>query len=117
MQLARLLERTLRAGLIRLADDFDLAEDALQEACARALEAWPRRGLPDNAGPWLNTVARRIVLDRIRRDRLVPLSEDFDPPDDAGDINRDVVEVSIPDDRLRLLFTCRHPAIAPEHAG
>ena len=122
MQLARLLERTLRAdgarlraGLIRLARDFDTAEDALQEACARALVVWRRNGVPDNPGAWLNTVARRLVLDGFRRDRMRPLPEGFDLPDEHEQPD-DGAEQPIADDRLRLLFTCCHPAIAPEHS-
>ena len=122
MQFARLLERTLRAdgarlraGLIRLARDFDTAEDALQEACARALVVWRRNGVPDNPGAWLNTVARRLVLDGFRRDRMRPLPEGFDLPDEHEQPD-DGAEQPIADDRLRLLFTCCHPAIAPEHS-
>lgn len=94
------------ATLIRLTRDIDLAEDALQDASIEALRAWTE-GVPDNPGAWLTTVARRKALDRVRREarrrdkeseaaRLV----DDDPP--PGD------------DRLRLLFTCCHPALAPE---
>jgi RNA polymerase sigma-70 factor (ECF subfamily) len=101
----------LLAGLIRLAGDFEHAEDALQEACARALVAWPRDGMPDQPGAWLNTVARRIALDRLRRDRHVAMvgdivAEESEPePDNPSGVE---------DDRLRLLFTCCHPALAPE---
>jgi RNA polymerase sigma-70 factor (ECF subfamily) len=101
--------RRVLAGLIRLTGDFDAAEDALQEAFARALAAWPREGVPANPGAWLNTVARRIAIDRLRRKSLVPLPEGLEaeapePEDDHA----------IEDDRLRLLFTCCHPALAPE---
>jgi RNA polymerase sigma-70 factor (ECF subfamily) len=101
--------RRVLAGLIRLTGDFDAAEDALQEAFARALAAWPREGVPANPGAWLNTVARRIAIDRLRRKPLVPLPEGLEaeapePEDDHA----------IEDDRLRLLFTCCHPALAPE---
>jgi RNA polymerase sigma-70 factor, ECF subfamily len=120
MQLGRILERPLResgarlrAGLIRLCGDFDTAEDALQEACARALVAWPRDGLPANPGAWLNTVSRRIALDRLRRDRFAPLPDDLE---DEADTPWDDPAHGIDDDRLRLLFTCCHPALAPEHS-
>jgi RNA polymerase sigma-70 factor (ECF subfamily) len=116
LTLDEILERSVRddgrrvlAGLIRLTGDFDAAEDALQEACARALTAWRETGVPANPGGWLNTVARRAAIDRMRRDRLVGLPDEIeaepavfeDPP-------------AIEDDRLRLLFTCCHPALAPE---
>ncbi len=120
MHLGRILDRTLResgarlrAGLIRLCGDFDAAEDALQEACARALVAWPRDGLPTSPGAWLNTVARRIAIDRMRRDRHVPLPDDIEA--DADDPWPDNPS-GIDDDRLRLLFTCCHPALAPEQS-
>jgi len=96
--------------------DFDLAEEAVQDAFVRALEVWPAQGLPDNPGAWITTVARNKALDRIRRasrledkvrelEALVPQAHEDDmlPPDS-----------SIPDDRLRLIFTCCHPALAPE---
>ena len=76
MFLARIIEEVVRtdgrrvlAGLIRLTGDFDAAEDALQEAYVRALEAWARDGLPENPGAWLNTVSRRVAIDRMRRER------------------------------------------------
>ena len=101
--------RRVLAGLIRLTGDFDVAEDALQEALTRALVVWPRDGMPSNPGAWLNTVARRVALDRIRRDRHVPLETDIEaPPFELVD------PPPIEDDRLRLLFTCCHPAIAPD---
>jgi len=99
------------AGLIRLAGDFDAAEDALQEAYARALAVWARDGVPDNPAAWLNTVSRRIALDRLRRNRTTSLPDDLEAPqpelepeDPSG----------IEDDRLRLLFTCCHPALSPQ---
>lgn len=82
MHLARIIERVVRtdgrrvlATLIRLTGDFDAAEDALQEAYARALTAWRDEGIPDNPAAWLSTVARRIAIDRMRRERSVPLEE------------------------------------------
>jgi RNA polymerase sigma-70 factor (ECF subfamily) len=107
-KVARTDGRRVLAGLIRLTGDFDAAEDALQEAYARALVVWARDGLPDNAGAWLNTVSRRAAIDRFRRDRSTVLPEHLEaasaPPE----------EVPIADDRLRLLFVCCHPALAPE---
>jgi RNA polymerase sigma-70 factor (ECF subfamily) len=119
MWLTRIVEDVVRndgarvlAGLIRLAGDFETAEDALQEAYARALVAWPRDGIPEKPAAWLNTVSRRIVLDRLRRD---PRSTAL--PEELAIAAPDVViddESGIDDDRLRLLFTCCHPALAPE---
>jgi RNA polymerase sigma-70 factor (ECF subfamily) len=103
------------AGLIRFTGDFDLAEDALQDAFARALVAWSRDGLPDNPGAWLATAARRRALDLIRRrntraaGELIDLSELLEEAD-AGPVAISGVE----DDRLRLLFTCCHPALAQQ---
>jgi RNA polymerase sigma-70 factor (ECF subfamily) len=111
------LERVFReeyarvvATLIRDLRDIDLAEDALQDALATALEAWPRTGVPDNPGAWLTVTARRKAIDRLRRARrgeelLMQLEqEDDDPMDDT----------TIPDERLSLVFTCCHPALAPD---
>lgn len=119
MLLGRIVEEIVRndgrrvlAGLIRLTGDFDAAEDALQEAYTRALAAWRRDGLPDNPGAWLNTVARRVAIDRMRRPRPEPLPADLDQrvstEGEAGPSHH------IEDDRLRLLFTCCHPALAPD---
>ena len=106
--LRALVPRVL-AGLVRRGEDFDAAEDALQEALTRALAVWPRDGMPSNPGAWLNTVARRVALDRLRRDRHVPLEIDIEaPPFELED------PPPIEDDRLRLLFTCCHPAIASD---
>jgi RNA polymerase sigma-70 factor, ECF subfamily len=117
MWLTRIVEDVVRndgarvlAGLIRLAGDFDTAEDALQEAYTRALETWSRDGIPDKPAAWLNTVSRRIVLDRLRRvHRVAELPDDLTAPEEIVE-----EESPIEDDRLRLLFTCCHPALAPE---
>jgi RNA polymerase sigma-70 factor (ECF subfamily) len=119
MWLARIVEDIVRndgarvlAGLIRLAGDFETAEDALQEAYARALAVWPSEGIPDRPAAWLNTVARRIVLDRLRRTRrTTDLPEDLAVPMQELE---DADPSGIEDDRLRLLFTCCHPALAAE---
>jgi RNA polymerase sigma-70 factor, ECF subfamily len=93
--------------------DFDLAEDSVQDAFVVALERWPVQGVPDNPGAWITTTARNKAIDRVRRAArlrekqwlLRELSE-IEPPED---------EMShFPDDRLRLIFTCCHPALAPE---
>jgi RNA polymerase sigma-70 factor (ECF subfamily) len=103
------------AGLIRRFGDFDLAEDALQDAFAKAIEVWPAQGLPAAPAAWLTTVAQRRALDLMRRRRAGPHYTD-EPPDVAAQESDDeghAAEISgIEDDRLRLLFTCCHPAIA-----
>ncbi|MDP9192831.1 MAG: RNA polymerase sigma factor [Acidobacteriota bacterium] len=119
MWLTRIVEDVVRndgarvlAGLIRLAGDFETAEDALQDAYARALVVWPRDGIPEKPAAWLNTVSRRIVLDRLRRGRrTAELSEDLAAPIEEVESEDDS---GIEDDRLRLLFTCCHPALAME---
>jgi RNA polymerase sigma-70 factor, ECF subfamily len=101
------------ATLIRILGDFDLAEEAVQEAFATALERWPRDGLPDNPGAWIVRTARNRAIDRLRRERVYEEKlrelEQVMPgePEDEAD-------TSLPDDRLRLFFTCCHPALAPE---
>jgi RNA polymerase sigma-70 factor, ECF subfamily len=106
----------LLASLIRRVGDFELAEDAMQDAFAKALEVWPAQGLPAAPAAWLTTVARRRAVDLLRRRATGPVYTD-EPPDmaapdaeaaSAGDGNASGVE----DDRLRLVFTCCHPAIA-----
>jgi RNA polymerase sigma-70 factor (ECF subfamily) len=103
------------AGLIRRFGDFDLAEDALQDAFAKAIEAWPAQGLPDSPAAWLTTVAQRRALDLIRRRATGHLYTDV-PPDmavpEAEEGGLHPADVSgVEDDRLRLVFTCCHPAI------
>ena len=94
--------------------DFDLAEEAVQDAFLVALEVWPARGLPRNPGAWITTTARTKAIDRIRRARRledkVRELEALLPAEEADEIE----DSSIPDDRLRLIFTCCHPALAPE---
>ena len=105
----------LVATLIRHLGDFDLAEDSAQEAFAIAADRWRRDGIPSSPRAWLLTTARHRALDRIRRDRnleakketLKFLAEPFEEPDRDFD---DEIE----DDRLRLIFTCCHPALALE---
>lgn len=101
----------LLASLARLACDLDRAEDALQDAATRALVAWARDGIPDRPAAWLMTVGKRIVLDQLRRDRLVPMGDDL-PEVEVDPAPAD--PWGIEDDRLRLLFVCCHPALAPE---
>ncbi len=98
------------AGLIGFLGDFDLAEEAAQEAFAIAAERWPRDGTPANPRAWLVTTARNRAIDRIRRERtLAAKTRLLDVPEAVED---DVDETTIPDERLELLFTCCHPALA-----
>ena len=98
------------AGLIGYLGDFDLAEEAAQEAFAVAAERWPREGVPDNPRAWLATTARNRAIDRIRRDRtLAEKTRLLDAPQVTED---EMEETTIPDERLELVFTCCHPALA-----
>ena len=108
--------RRVLATLIRLLGDFDVAEEALHEAFRAALEQWPRDGVPTNPRAWLVSAGRFKAIDSLRRRAR------FDALDDAGD-QADVAvvdtaawadEESVEDDRLRLIFTCCHPALAPD---
>jgi RNA polymerase sigma-70 factor, ECF subfamily len=99
------------AALIGFLGDFDLAEEAAQEAFAAAAERWPRDGTPSNPRAWLVTTARNRAIDRIRRDRtLAAKTRLLDVPEATEDDVDD--ETTIPDERLELLFTCCHPALA-----
>jgi RNA polymerase sigma-70 factor (ECF subfamily) len=106
------------AAVIRLVGDFDFAEEAIHDAFAAALEQWPREGAPSNPRAWIVGAARHKAIDRMRRrgrldDKLrqiAALQDDEEAP--AGRIERD--GDSVPDDRLRLIFTCCHPALALE---
>jgi RNA polymerase sigma-70 factor (ECF subfamily) len=98
------------AGLIGFLGDFDLAEEAAQDAFAVAAERWPRDGMPDNPRAWLMTTGRNRAIDRIRRDRtLAAKTRSLDAPEAIED---EVDETVIPDERLELVFTCCHPALA-----
>jgi RNA polymerase sigma-70 factor (ECF subfamily) len=103
------------ATLIRQVGDFQLAEDAVQDAFAAAVATWPRDGVPDSPRAWLLTTARRRAIDRIRRerstaDRVSRLAELARL--DAQEHRPDGGDSSVTDDRLRLIFTCCHPALA-----
>ncbi len=98
------------AALIGFLGDFELAEEAAQEAFAIAAERWPRDGTPANPRAWLVTTARNRAIDRIRRDRtLAAKVRELDPPESVEDT---MDETAIPDERLELVFTCCHPALA-----
>jgi RNA polymerase sigma-70 factor, ECF subfamily len=105
------------ASLIRLIGDFDLAEESAQEAFATAVEQWPREGVPQNPRAWIIGTARHKAIDRIRRqarfaerrDELLRMAGA-----ESGPAEDDPVDAAVPDERLRLIFTCCHPALAPE---
>src|SRR5207248_2436827 len=100
------------AALVGFIGDFDLAEEAAQEAFAIAAERWPREGTPTNPRGWLVTTARNRAVDRIRRDRtLAAKTRLLDVPETVED-PMDQLDETIPDERLELVFTCCHPALA-----
>jgi RNA polymerase sigma-70 factor, ECF subfamily len=99
------------AALISQLGDFTLAEDALQDALVVALERWDRDGVPRNPGAWLMTVARRRAIDRLRRVAKVDGGASLDALATQAEPEMDS---EIPDDRLKLMFTCFHPALALE---
>jgi RNA polymerase sigma-70 factor (ECF subfamily) len=104
------------AATVRVARDLDLAEECVQEAYAAALKAWMRDGVPKKPGAWLTTTARRKALDALRRGQTLrsklPLLVEPDEPDEADMGER--TGGTFPDDRLRLIFTCCHPALSRE---
>jgi RNA polymerase sigma-70 factor (ECF subfamily) len=107
--------RLVFATLIRLLGDFDLAEEALHDAFRAALEQWPRDGVPDNPRAWLVSTGRFKAIDAVRRrSRFEPLPEDFDTrfADSHDPAASD--DKTVQDDRLRLIFTCCHPALSPD---
>jgi RNA polymerase sigma-70 factor, ECF subfamily len=101
------------ASLIGFLGDFDLAEEAAQEAFAIAAERWPRDGVPDNPGAWLYASARNRAIDRIRRERtLAEKTRLLEVPEATMD--EPYEDATIEDERLELIFTCCHPALALE---
>jgi RNA polymerase sigma-70 factor (ECF subfamily) len=117
----------IRATLIRLLGDFDLAEEAMHEAFAAALSLWPQSGVPDNPRPWLISTARFKAIDTLRRRARFDASQDelaryleaqLSSPDrfnsEVRSNEADSLEDTFEDDRLRLMFTCCHPALPPE---
>src|SRR5205085_1193704 len=115
-ELYRSDSRRVLATLIRLLGDFDLAEEALQDAFAAALEQWPTTGMPKNPRAWLISAGRFQAIDHIRRrvrhdaslEELARRMERSTAP--APEIDDDMIE----DDRLRMIFTCCHPALMPD---
>ena len=113
------------ATLIRVLGDFDLAEEAVQEAFVSALETWPSRGVPSNPAAWITTTARNRAIDRIRRRRMaqekgevlrrqVAIEAELAAADPEAAVTEEEEMSPIADDRLRLIFTCCHPALALE---
>ncbi len=104
------------ATLIRLLGDFDLAEDGLHDAFAAALEAWARDGVPDHPRAWLVSAGRFKAIDRLRRRARtdVPMAAVPEPADPDALAGLEAEDPEVADDRLRLIFTCCHPALAPE---
>src|SRR6202453_432604 len=105
------------ATLIRLLGDFDLAEEAMHEAFAAALSLWPRSGVPGNPRPWLISTARFKAIDTLRRRARFDASQDelvryLEAQSSSAERSNE--EDNLEDDRLRLIFTCCHPALAPE---
>ena len=112
-ELARREGPRILAGLIgRLGGNFELAEDCLQDAYERALNTWPASGIPVSPAAWLTTVARRCAIDRLRRSRRNVDDGDLILEQLAAAESEPVDAVGLPDDRLRLMFTCCHPALA-----
>jgi RNA polymerase sigma-70 factor (ECF subfamily) len=109
------------AALVRALGDFELAEDALQDACATALRRWSQAGTPDDPMAWLLTVARNQAIDRLRRARMARAKEEQvgtgEPRPDTVTTMIDYGEdslIGVGDDRLSLIFTCCHPALAQD---
>ena len=104
------------ASLVGAFGDIDLAEDAVQEAFAVAARSWPREGLPPNPGGWITTTARNHAIDRLRREsrgrELLRKMAALSPAEDDAGIPGE--EEAVEDDRLRLIFTCCHPALSRE---
>src|SRR6202043_1795416 len=105
------------ATLVRLLGDMDLAEEAMHEAFAAALESWPQTGIPDSPRPWLISTARFKAIDTLRRRARFDASQDelvryLEAQRSSAERSNE--EDSLEDDRLRLIFTCCHPSLAPE---
>lgn len=108
---------TVMAALIGTVGDFDLAEEALQEALVEALRTWPERGVPDNPAAWITTTGRRKAIDVLRRSsRLATKQRELEieatRSSTRGAYSEDEEMRAVPDERLRLIFTCCHPALS-----
>jgi RNA polymerase sigma-70 factor (ECF subfamily) len=107
------------ATLIRIAGSFDRAEEAMQDAFASALATWPERGIPDNPAAWITTTAHRKLIDRSRRERTRrdnedPLRAEIQRAQQPPHYDFEDTSMHLEDDRLRLIFTCCHPALNQE---
>ena len=105
------------ATLIRTTRDWDLAEECAQEAFARALETWPRDGVPRRPGAWLTTTARNRAIDQLRRRTTEAAKREEVARMVQSDGSDDENDFGVEDDRLRLFFTCCHPALPLRGAG
>jgi RNA polymerase sigma-70 factor, ECF subfamily len=101
------------AATVRVARDLDLAEECVQEAYISALTAWAREGIPRSPAAWLTTAARRRAIDAIRREQVFRSKMPLLVEPDVTEVSA-ATEYSVPDDRLRLIFTCCHPALSQE---
>ncbi|HTS84726.1 MAG TPA: sigma factor, partial [Usitatibacter sp.] len=108
--------RRVLATLIRQVGDFDVAEEAMHEAFVAAVEQWPVEGVPDNPRAWLVSTGRFKAIDVLRRRSKYDVSmEDVEGlVESIADASAVVEREGVEDDRLRLIFTCCHPALAPE---
>src|SRR6478672_9946423 len=124
-QLSRSIETLYRsesgrvlATLVRLLGDLDLAEEAMHEAFAAALESWPQTGIPDSPRPWLISTARFKAIDTLRRRARFNAAQDelarYLEAQLSSAEKSNEEEDGLEDDRLRLIFTCCHPALPPE---
>src|SRR5687767_6223760 len=112
-EIYRAESRRVLATLIRLLGDFELAEEAVHDAFIAAVEQWPREGVPENPRAWLVSAGRFKAIDKLRRrarfdSSLVELADDLDVPAEESEAE------DVEDDRLRLIFTCCHPALQPD---
>jgi RNA polymerase sigma-70 factor (ECF subfamily) len=121
LQTHTVIEHTFRqesgrvlATLISSLRDFELAEDVFQEALVVALERWPTDGVPHNPGAWITTTARRKAIDRLRRDKTYTYKQQILQTLADLETPAETEMDDIPDERLKLIFTCCHPALSPE---
>ena len=104
------------ASLIRISGSFDLAEEAMQDAFASALLNWPARGIPEKPGAWITAVAHRKLVDYARRqttreEKRDALQHETRRAAQSEEVSAEEMSTTYPDDRLRLIFTCCHPAL------